>query len=199
MSNLFKAKEEKIFYCWVDHDFFMADNNYKKGSFFSSDFAAEKSGIKTDDYLMFLPNPNHNNFISPFQYRLLNSYLAEYNLELSRKQYFKEYPGRLSAIFLFESETEANKYKERNFDHVGNRCLRKARSVFEYKYSIHDCSWIEFLRLSGNLDNKTIHNVCDSYWKGIRVEQCELMHADNKWTEEPIYEVLYSGRVDFIK
>jgi len=195
MSNMLKGKDEKLFCCWVDHDFFMADHNYKVGSFTSSNLLPTES----DDYLMFIKNKDFNNSVSPFQYRLLNNYLAEYNLELCRRKYFTNYPNRLSAIFLFDTETEAYKYKEINFDHVAGRCLRKTKSSGDYLYSRHDCSWIDFLRLDGVKDKETIHSATQCYWKGIKVEDCELKHWGKKWSNEPISEILYYGRIDFIK
>lgn len=195
MSNIFEGEPEKTFYCWIDQEFFLAKHQYEQGHFISSNFAPAKN----DDYLMFDKNPNFCEVVSPFQIRLLNNYLAEYNLELCRRQNFKNYPSRLAAIFLFDSELEANEYKKRNFDHVGKRILRKAKSTNKYLYSKHDCSWIDFLRLEGTKDINTIHNVCQCYWKGITVKGCELEHFGSTWSEEPIYEILYYGRVDFIK
>ncbi len=195
MSNLFEEKEEKHFYCWVDHEFFLADHNYKNGSFFSLNLSSGEN----NDYLMFIPNPNFNNLISPFQIRLLNSYRVEYNLELYRRQYLSNYPSRLAAVFLFETETEANKYRDRHFEHVGKRVLREVKTVNSFHYSKHDSSWIDFLRLDGTQETETIHNCSKCYWEGIAVKGCELEHFRSKWTEEPIFEILYYGRVNFIK
>ena len=194
MSNLFTEKKEQLFYCWVDHEFFITDHNYKNGSFFSVNPLPGES----EDYLMFLPNKNVANFISPFQMRLLNSYMTEYNLELYRRQYLSSYPSRLTAVFLFESETDANKYKDRSFEHVGKRVLREVRATIMVKYSKHDSSWIDFLRLGGAIDIKTINECCKCYWEGITVEKCSLEHFGKGWSEDPIFEILYLGRVDFV-
>jgi len=53
------------------------------------------------DYLPFLPNPNMSPAISMYQASVINNYRAEYNAELTRKQHFKTYPSRLSAIYAF--------------------------------------------------------------------------------------------------
>jgi len=195
MANIFEDCVERIFYCWVDHDLFIANHNYTIGSFTSSNF----DPAKNDDHVMFIPNENFSQVISPFQMRLLNNYMAEYNLELSRRQYFKHYPSRLVAIFLFDSESEANVYRDRNFDHVGKRILRKAKTVNRYVYSKHDSSWVDFFRLWGTKDKETINNSCKCYWQGIAVKDCELLHCGSKWSQGAIFEILYYGRIDFIK
>jgi hypothetical protein len=194
MNNMFQETEEKIFYLWLAPSF-LSQHNYKIGSFISSDF----SPAEGDDHLMFLPNPKFSKWISPFQAGLLNSYLAEYNLELSRRYFYKNYPNRLTAIFLFDSEEEAIKYQKRNPEHVGKRTLVKCKPYGKCLFSKHDSSWIDFLRLGGSLDEEAIHNVCKSYWGGVCVKDCKLFHFGKEWSEDPIFEVLLYGRIDFIK
>ena len=76
---------------------------------------------------MFTPNPDFEGDITPFQHGIMREYMAEYNLEKGREFHnFKSYPSRLNAIYLFDSEEEANKYKVRHTNHVDGRILKKA-------------------------------------------------------------------------
>ena len=147
--------------------------------------------------LMFLPNPEFMTFISPFQSSLLQNYIAEFNLELSRQHSFGTYPGRLQAIFLLNSADEAKKYADRHPDHVGNRLLKRCTTVGAYHYSIHDSAWVNFLRIGHSMDPATLNFVGRGYWSGERVADHELMSMGQKWSDEPILEVLFLGRVDF--
>jgi hypothetical protein len=103
----------------------------------------------------------------------------------------------LHSIFLLESEDEANNYTIKHPKHVGDRILKRVKTVGPYTYSIHDSSWVNFLRLPHSVDVDSINNISKSYWTGIRVEQCELMSFGKPWTELPVSEILYIGRVDF--
>ncbi|MBI2449500.1 hypothetical protein HYV49_04350 [Candidatus Pacearchaeota archaeon] len=195
MNNLFSGTQEKTFYLWIDLNNPIVKHNFKIGSFVSSNFLPAKG----EDHLMFLPNPNFSNFISPFQMNLLNSYLAEYNLELSRRAFYKNYPNRLVATFLFDYKEEADKYKERNQELVKNRKLVKGKSFGNCIYSKHDLSWIDFLRLNGSKDQETINNICKSYWEGKVVKECKLMHFGSEWSEDSIFEILFYGKINFDK
>ncbi len=214
MNNLFESKDKKDFFVWVDPEFFLADHNLNRiGSLISTESIQDaspsgsiaiyhSSSTKTGqdpDNLMFIPNPSFSGFISPFQANLLWKYKAEYNLELSRRAYFPDYPSRLVAVFLFETEAEAKKYYGRNQTHVGGRELKHVRTIGKYKFSQHDSSWVDFLRLWGMLDSDTINSVCDCYWKGDTVEQCKLSAYGKPWTNPPIFEVLLLGKVDLVR
>jgi hypothetical protein len=191
MADLIQSSEIKIFYVWVNPNDFMANNNSKANlSFFSVP--------RGNDNLMFIPNPNFKGgFISPFQMNLLGNYMAEYNLEIHRNMYFNSHPSRSNAVFLFENKDDASNYRERNLYHVGNRILKSAKTVDNYVYSKHDSSWIDFLRLPGWKDEGTIFNTCNAYWEGKRVIDCGLEHFGKKWTQDPIWEILFNGRISF--
>jgi hypothetical protein len=194
MQNLHISEEPREFFVWVNPNNFIANWNLNKMGTFTS-----TSNTTDGDMLMFRPNPGFNNIISPFQANLLWSYLAEYNLELSRRHYFKEYPSRLSAIFLFDREDEARKYHSRQQLHVGDRELKRVVSVGKYLFSKHDCSWIDFMRLPNSKLGDTTHAVCNAYWGGETVEGNTLYHGDEPWSESPISEVLFIGRVDLVR
>lgn len=147
--------------------------------------------------LPFLPNPAFAGDISPFTVGVMHDYTAEYNLEINREHYFAAYPSRLNAIFLLDSEEEARKYQERHSDHVHGRALAKVRTNGAYCYSVHDSAWVDFLRLRHGMDDETIHHTTQAYWEGINVDQCQLLSMGKPWTQAPIRETLYMGRVDF--
>jgi hypothetical protein len=186
-ANWFIGTEEKKFYVWLNPE----EHNFKiVGSFCAMPNYSKES-------LMFLPNPNFQGFISPFQNNLMRNYIAEYNLELARQHHSPNYPCRLESIFLFDSEQEAIKYQERHFDHVGNRSLESGFTVGPYTYSQHDSSWVNFLRLGHMMDPQDIHNVTSAYWRGESVENCTLSSCGKPWTQTRITETLFVGRIDF--
>lgn len=147
--------------------------------------------------LPFLPNPEFSGDVSPFSIGITQHYTAEYNFEVNREYYFPDYPSRLNSIYLLRSEAEADDYGERHKEHVVNRLKKRVCSVGHYAYSSHDSSWVDFLRLNHYCDNETIHKVTQAYWRGANVEDCNLMHLGKPWTQSPIIEVLYLGRIDF--
>lgn len=146
---------------------------------------------------MFIPNPNFEGFISPFQMNISTEYMVEYNLEKHREIYFNSYPSRVEAIYLFDSEEEANKYHEMHLDHVGGRILKKVKTNGSYIYSKHDSSWIDFLRLPHSIDNENIYNISNLYWGGEKVSDTRLESMGKEWTQDSIFEILFMGRVDF--
>jgi hypothetical protein len=193
LDNLFTSDHSKTFYVWIQpKDIYANFNANMVGSFVS---VANK-----EDNLMFLPNKKFSGYISPFQGNLLRSYSAEYNLEIIRKQDYPEHPSRLVATFLFESKAEANKYKEIHSYHVANRELKTGKTAGPYTYSRHDLSWIDFLRSPLLLDQEMIKKIAHFYWQGKSVEnfKLELMDSLSAFSE-PIFEILFIGRIDFEK
>ena len=147
---------------------------------------------------MFIPNPDFGGDITPFQHGVMREYMAEYNLEMGRTFYtFTDYPSRLNAIYLFDQEEEAHKYKARHMTHVGDRILKKARSVTPCVYSKHDSSWVDFLRLPHCTDPETISFISKAYWSGATVEGCQLESMGKPWSQPPIIEFLFLGRIEF--
>jgi hypothetical protein len=47
------------------------------------------------------------------------------------------------------------------------------------------------------MDQNTLDFVGRGYWSEDRVADHELMSMGQRWSEEPILEVLFVGRVDF--
>lgn len=194
MKNLISSDSPKTFYVWINpKDLYAHHNANMVGSFVSIS--------NKEDNLMFLPNTHFSGYISPFQGNLLRSYLAEYNLEITRKELFPDYPSRLVATFLFEDKEEALKYQETHFFHVGARELKVGTTVGNYKYSKNDLSWIDFLRSPLLIDKETRDTIVSWYWEGRSVKdfKLELMEKPLAAIAEPIFEVLFIGRIDFEK
>ena len=193
LDNLRAGTDSIEFFVWIDPKSATAAHNLKlTGKFFSVPLADPSK------LLPFLPNPNYKDvFVSPFSSGLMRPYVAEYNLELARSAKFSSYPSRLNAIFLLSSREEAEKYRERNPDHVGRRILKTARTCGHYVLSEHDSNWIEFLRLDHSLDEETTTLVSEAYWRGLNVESTSLMSRGTAWTARPIREVLYHGQIEF--
>lgn len=193
MRNLYKTEVSKDFYVWINPQNFLVRHQIQAtGSFFSGGNLESK-----ETNLMFIPNPKFKGDITLFQLNIMQKYIVEYNFELSREAYFPQYPSRLNAIFLFHSEEEAQKYKERHFHHVSNRILKKVKSVGICLYSQHDSSWVDFMPLGHCMEKDSINNCCKIYWQGINVENCELQSLGNTWTQSPIIETLFLGRIEF--
>ena len=193
LPNLYIGDEPRDFWVWVNPSNWLVRHQVTLiGCFISAGFV--ERGLSN---LPFIPNPDFAGDISPFSISLTNYYSADYNLEINRAHYFPNYPSRLNAIFLLRSEAEALDYKSRHMGHVGDRVLKQVRTVGMHARSTHDSSWIDFLRLSHSCDDQTIHNVAQAYWQGESVEDCQLESMVKPWTQSPIIEVLYLGRVEF--
>ena len=123
--------------------------------------------------------------------------MAEYNLELSRSAHFPEYPSRMHATFLLESKSEADRYAEAHPGHVDGRVLIQAETNGPYRYSVHDASRIDFMRLLSSLDAETVDVVAAAYWIGGTASDATLVSMGQCWTQARGAEVLFEGRIDF--
>ena len=193
MENLFLQNNNEDFWVWVN------PNNWLVKHYIANTGGFSSGGIvkQKKSNLMFIPNPEFDGDISAFHHGITRDYLAEYNLELGRERYFPQYPSRLNAIYLFKSEEEANKYQERYNWHVGDRILKKCYSKISFGYSVHDLSWVDFLRLSHSVDQESLDDLCRAYWSGKKVEDCQLSSEGKLWIQKPILEVLFLGRIEF--
>jgi hypothetical protein len=192
VTNLFSSTDTVDFWVWVNPDNWLVHHQVTvTGGFSSGGFVTRKSN------LAFIPNPDFIGDITPFQHGVMRNYLAEYNLELGRLTAFTNYPSRLNALYLFPSEDEALKYSQRHRWHVGDRILKKCKSVTPCTYSLHDCSWVDFMRLLHTLDPQSIDAAGKGYWSGRNVADCKLETLGKPWTQAPIREALFIGRVEF--
>jgi len=194
VDNLFKTYEPIDFYIWVDTENWLVKYHLQHiNQFFSGGLVGEKN-----TNLMFIPNPEFKGRdVSVFHQGLLWNYLPEYNLELSRLKDFTEYPSRLNALYLFPTEENAQKYAQLHPEHISGRVMMKCKSKGSCLYSIHDLGWIDFLRNSLMIDDKSMDNIAKSYWSGVKVIDCKLESLGKPWTQEPITEVLLIGVVEF--
>lgn len=193
MNNLYRSEKSVDFWVWINPDNWLVNHQIT----FTGGFTSGGVIGRGESNLMFVPNPEFQGDITPFQFGIMREYMAEYNLEMGRETYACHYPSRLNAIYLLESEEEAMRYRERHLYHVGNRILKKVRSVGPCIYSKHDSSWVDFLRLTHSVDPESISNVSKSYWSGLNVEDCQLSSMGKPWTQSKILEVLFLGRIDF--
>ena len=192
MNNIYISEEIVDFYVWINPKNWLVCHQIEfTGGFTSGGLVQRKSN------LMFVPNHDFQADITPFQLNIMREYISEYNLEISREANFVNYPSRLNAIFLFDCEEEAYKYKDRNMYHVGDRILKKVHSVGRCVFSKHDSSWVDFLRMLHSIDKQSIDNVGKSYWSGKRVEDHQLLSLGEQWSESPIIEILFIGRIEF--
>jgi len=194
-KNLFTSNEPVDFGVWINPANWLVRHQISVvGGFFSG-------GLTPGDRksnLMFIPNPEFDGDITPFHHGVMREYMAEYNLEMGRVHYnFQNYPSRMNAIYLFDKEEEAHKYKIRHMSHVDGRVLKKPKSVTPCIYSIHDSSWVDFLRLTHSVDPASISFVSQAYWNGVKVTDCQLMSFNERWSQDPIMEVLFMGRIEF--
>lgn len=192
-SNLFNSTDSVEFWVWINPQNWLVKHQIN----FTGGFTSGGLLNSGKSNLMFIPNPNFRSDITPFQFGIMREYMAEYNLEIGRELYFAGYPSRLNAIYLFTSEAEAQKYKKRHMEHVGDRILKKCHSVAPCVYSVHDSSWVDFLRLTHSVDQESIDDIGKAYWSGARVEDCKLMSMGQVWSQEAIFEVLFLGRIEF--
>ncbi len=192
LANLVSGSDERDFWVWVDPaDWLVRHNIAFTGAFVSPPVDP------ASPTLMFLPDPAFKTFVSPFQNNLLRAYAAEYNLELTRAKSFPHHPCRLHAIFLLESFEQAEAYALSHPEHVARRVRKRVHSVGSYAFSIHDSSWVDFMRLGGSMDQPTVRAVTEAYWRGEAAADCQLQSMGKPWTHDRIPEVLYIGRVDF--
>lgn len=194
MENLFRSEDSVDFWLWINPGDGLVRHQIAETGGFTSGGLIETQKSN----LMFIPNPDARYELTPFQWGVMREYMAEYNLELGRLRAFNQYPSRLNSIYLFTSEAEAHKYKERHMSHVGARLLKRAHSAaVPCTYSIHDCGWVDFLRLLHSVDQESVNSICQAYWSGIPVQDRQLTSWGKPWTQEPILEVLFLGRIEF--
>lgn len=193
MNNLFSGTEEKEFFVWTDeeHDPIIKHNMEKAECLFSIP--------EGDEVVPFIPNPKVTGFRSRFIGNIIWSYQTEYNVELTRKWKFKEYPSRFTALFLFETLEDAQKYATNHRWHVGYRSLKKVKTQDNYKYSRHDLGWIDFLIEPSGQNSDLLRDVTTEYWKGTPVTGHSFNRMGKTCTIYSNYEILYYGTVRTIE
>ena len=193
VENLVGDNEQRVFYVWVDLNDQLTRQQVEGAGCLVS--IPPEVGSQR---LLFLPNPEFRSALSPFQNNILRNYTAEYNLEIAREKSFPRYPSRLQAVFLFASGSDAASYHALHPEHVGGRVLKAVRTVGPYIFSTHDGSWVDFLRLPHSVDTRSLEVISEAYWMGRKVLGSRLASWNSPWQQEPIAEVLFAGRVDFL-
>lgn len=191
-ANLFADNTKRHLWVWVDPSDSMIYHNMNIVGTFCS-IPPNTAG----ETLMFIPNPSFQGLISPFQNNMMRSFKAEYNLELVRRARFPQFPCRLQAVFLLESEADAYAYQTKNPTHVEGRILVRGTTNGAYCFSKHDSSWINFFRLSHTMEEEDVNSAANAYWSGLSVQDCQLTSCGKPWTQERATEILFLGRLDF--
>ncbi len=197
-QKLITSSEPRDFFVWVNPwDFLVQHNASIVGSFTGGPILEAPGGPAG---LLYIANPNAPGIsISPFHLSVVKCYDVEYKLENHRYREFKNYPSRFHALFLFQDRAEAQRYADTHPEHVKGRILKRLQSCGQYWFSIHDASWIDFLREPHlMMDGDTIADCNRAYWSGTRTEDCELMSRGQPWRGLSVMEVLFYGRVDFV-
>jgi hypothetical protein len=189
------GSDPKEFYVWVDPtDFLVRHNAGLVGVFTCGPMPGVDAGTSK---LMFIPNPKFSAHISPFQHGMIRAYLADYNLELTRAEYFPRYPSRLDACFLLQNAETAHQYEAAHPEHVKGRSLKQVVTEGTHVYSIHDAGWIDFLRGPGSKDQETLKAVGDRYWSGQPAAgPFTFMGEETEIASVP--EVLLYGSIRFV-
>jgi hypothetical protein len=190
--NLMVGDEQRDFFVWVDPQAFLVQANvYSTGQFSSAEL------IDPNETLPFLRNEKFGGIMTPFLRSITHDYNVEFNLEMSRRRDYSAYPCRLISIFLFDSESTAQKYGERHPEHVDSRVLQRVKTVGRYTYSWHDSSWIDYLRIPHFGMSERIDAISQDYWTGRKAIGYTLTSFGKTWRAEPLAEILYIGTVEF--
>lgn len=194
LDNLAESHEERSFYVWLDFENFLVEHNVEvTGRLFSTESEPNQ------DLLQFIPNPQRNEFISPFQFNVINDYRTEYDLEVARCKFFLEYPSRLGALFLFENQEDAIRYSRTHFWHVADRELKHVKTIGKYRFSKHDIGWVDVLHNPAWRDYDFTNEVCNNYWKGISAKGQKFVMMGKPFIPNSTYEILYSGSVQVLE
>lgn len=195
-GNLSQGEDVRDFWVWLDFSNFLVKHHVCTiGSFSSAGIFRTNDGELPN--APFILNPPFTGDFSPFTLGVVWAYLHEYNLENQRAALYPQYPSRLNAVFLLNSEEDAQLYKDAHPEHVGNRVLRKVKTRGPYVYSIHDAAWIDYLRGPDGKSDQTINHISDAYWQGLPAEAYELTSLGKQWSKPSVREVLFIGRVEF--
>jgi hypothetical protein len=188
-SNLFEGSRSREFWLWADLD----EPLVRQGLANSGRFVSA-CGVGTQQVVLpFIENPGFLGPLSPFGLNVVREYAAEYRLELARLRHFLEYPSRLSAIFLLNSEDDARRYAEHHPQQTRTRELLRAWCEGPCRYSEHDSRWIDVLRTTdqAHAPNEMAHG----YWRGEPVPPPVLEAARLPTGPQPLSEVLFLGEM----
>lgn len=191
------SSEPRDFFVWVNpSDFLVQHNAGVVGSFTGGPIVEAPGGPAG---LLYIANPNPPAIsVSPFHLGVVNWYRVEYNLENHRNFEFKNYPSRFHALFLLPHRAEAERYRDTHPEHVKGRILKRVQSFGQYAFSVHDASWIDFLREAHSMDDETIAACNRAYWSGKQTKDCQLISKGQPWQGISVMEILFYGRVDFV-
>ena len=174
MSHLIKDSTPLELYAWLDPD-------------------AQQPG-----WDLFNGNP-FGSALPEDQFTTVQNYFAEYHLEYYRQRLYNAFPSRLHALLLFATRVDAENFRSKHAARVRGRYLACARSSGPYLVSFHDSSWLDYLRLPHSLNLATLDEVSGHYWRGTLVEEVELPFMGERWSEPPVIEALFQGKLELVE
>lgn len=188
------------FWCFLSRGF-IQQHNRDRGMIYSVKYLRlahyPDFGQPDDSYVQFIPNPDFRGPISLFQSSITSQYRLEYNLELARLAYYPNLPSRLSAIYVFDDISEAQKAEARYrwSDYSDLVKLRPVNPHILCNYSRHDMEFVSRAR-GANLIAEDLDYMTKSYWTG---KACEgMIYHGTQVKLDPIWEILYDGALTFV-
>lgn len=141
---------------------------------------------------------------SAYQVSAISHYRLEYDLEVHREQHFPTYPSRLSCLYAFgdfqSCQLANSKYhwpiaSVRRFqlrDHAFNRVVRvnmERVSLARHAYAV------------SMLDDQSIQEICQSYWRGLGDVSMTLPRGMSRETfaSGTLWEYLIEGVVQLVE
>jgi hypothetical protein len=188
--NLFKGFRSREFWLWADLD----EPLVREGLAGSGRFVSACEVGTQQVVLPFIENPGFLGPLSPFGLNVVREYQAEYRLELARLRRVLEYPSRLSAIFLLNTEDDAWRYAEFHAQQTRSRQLLRAWCEGTCHYSEHDSRWIDVLR-AADLPHAARNEMAHGYWQGDPVPSEVLARARLPRGPHGPSEVLFVGEI----
>lgn len=155
------------------------------------------------EYLPFVAASPTTNSISTFTQKLINNYAIEYELELCRKKYFKQFPSRLSGLYAFGDYESCKKASEKYKWDLNQ--VKKFKPIQIVKIAKLNMEIISLLRAfsiaSFSLDMR--HSICTQYWEGAAEVSIQVptMETDENhvYKSGTIYEYLIEGILEEIQ
>jgi hypothetical protein len=189
-TNLFKGFGTREFWLWAD----LEEPMVRQGLAGSGRFVSACEVGSQQVVLPFIENPGFLGPLSPFGLNVVREYRAEYRLELARLRHFLDYPSRLSAIFLLNTQDDAWRYAEHHRQQTGSRRLLRAWCEGPCHCSEHDSRWIDVLR-TADLPDAARNEMAHGYWQGDPVPPQALEAARLPRGADGLSEVLFVGEI----
>jgi hypothetical protein len=143
------------------------------------------------DFLPFIPNPNALNALSIYTLSTINNYRVEYDAEVTRRQWYKNAPSRLTAVFAFERWEDcvtASAVHDWPLQQV--RRFRVAVALRILRVNMEIVSLARLAYGHSMLDTNEVEYLWRSYWEGSM--DCTVKSVKAAM----LPELLIDGRLD---